>query len=265
MIFLETEIYLSALGVLCVVMALAWYFLGRWNCRGHVDLLWALAIAVQAVYFCFLSAGWLPRRIIVGGLAVLWATRLASHLFRRLNRDGEDGRYMAMEKAAGDRAPQFFFVFFQAQAFFAWMFAIPFGALAQNSESVWSMWEILALFVWCLAWIGNCVADRQLDLWRRSAFNQGRTCRLGLWAWSRHPNYFFEWLMWLAYAIAAIGTPSMWVLIGISLLMLLMVTKVTGIPFTEKQAIRSRGEDYLDYQKTTSSFFPLPPRRVSNH
>lgn len=262
---LPAHLILIHLAVLCTLMVLAWHFLGKWRRRGHVDLLWALAIGIQAGVFAMLSDGWLPRRIAVACLALLWAGRLSYHLYQRLGRDGEDGRYLAMEKAAGDRSSQFFFAFFQLQAVAAWVFAIPFAALAQSAEQAWSQWELLGLGLWLLSLAGNSIADRQLDRWRRNPANRGRTCRAGMWAWSRHPNYFFEWLLWCAYPIAAIGTPNLWLLIAIAGLMFVMVTKVSGIPFTEQQAIRSRGQDYLDYQKTTSAFLPLPPRHVTDH
>jgi len=113
--------------------------------------------------------------------------------------------------------------------------------------------------------LGNGLADRQLDRWRGNPSNHGKTCRAGLWNWSRHPNYFFEWLLWCSYPIAAIGTPYFILNVGIAALMLIMVTKVSGIPFTEQQALRSRGDDYRTYQETTSPFFPTPPRNVTDH
>jgi len=262
---LPWSLALQALAALVVLMALANFVLGRLERRGHVDLLWAAAIGVQAILFASLSEGWAPRRIAVAAVAAFWALRLSWHLAQRLGRDGEDGRYLAMEQAAGDRAGVFFFGFFQMQAVAAWVFALPFLALSLDSTAAWRPMELVALAWWLLCLGGNSLADRQLDRWRANPENRGKTCREGLWAWSRHPNYFFEWLLWCAYPIAAWGTPTFGMVLGIALLMLVMVTKVSGIPFTEQQALRSRGEDYRRYQQQTSAFFPRPPRHVTHN
>ncbi|MHC4380209.1 MAG: DUF1295 domain-containing protein [Planctomycetota bacterium] len=259
-----TQILLSLLA-LSGLMALAWVYLSKKHRLGHVDLLWAVVIGIQAAAYAWTSEGWVPRRIALTLLAGLWAMRLAAHLSQRLGRDGEDGRYLAMAAAAGPRAPLFFFGFFQLQAVAAWVFAIPFAALVQDPEPAWRVWEVLGLGLWCASLVGNGIADRQLDRWRSDPANRGKTCRSGLWAWSRHPNYFFEWLLWCAYPLAAIGTPFLLLNLGIAALMLVMVTKVSGIPFTEQQALRSRGDDYRDYQASTSPFFLRPPSHVPDH
>ena len=262
---LPTSQILLSLLALSGLLAVAWVYLLRKRQLGHVDLLWALAIAGQAICYASLADGWGPRRLAVAAVASIWAFRLSLHLAKRLGRDGEDGRYLAMEEAAGNRASLFFFGFFQLQALAAWLFAIPFATLVQDVEPGWRIWEVLALGLWLVSLLGNSLADRQLDRWRRNPINRGKTCRAGLWNWSRHPNYFFEWLLWCAYPVAAIGTPYFLLNIGIAGLMLVMVTKVSGIPFTEQQALRSRGDDYRAYQDSTSPFFLLPPRHVTDH
>jgi len=108
----------------------------------------------------------------------------------------------------------------------------------------------------------EALADLQLKRFRADPANKGKVCDVGLWAWSRHPNYFFEWLHWFAYVFLAIGTP--WPVAWLSLLgpvlMLVSLYWVTGIPFVEAQAVRSRGDDYRDYQRTTSAFIPWFPK-----
>jgi steroid 5-alpha reductase family enzyme len=109
---------------------------------------------------------------------------------------------------------------------------------------------------------GEALADRQLAAHRRDPANKGKTCRSGLWRYSRHPNYFFEFLHWFAYVFLAVGMGIGWIaasLIGPAV-MLVFLYRVTGIPYTEAQALRSRGEDYAEYQRTTSPFLPLPPK-----
>ena len=108
---------------------------------------------------------------------------------------------------------------------------------------------------------GEAVADHQLAKFRQDPANRGQTCRVGLWAWSRHPNYFFEWMHWFAYLVLALGSARWWLALSGPVLMLLFLYRVSGIPWTEAQSLRSRGEDYRRYQREVSAFGPLPPKR----
>jgi steroid 5-alpha reductase family enzyme len=114
---------------------------------------------------------------------------------------------------------------------------------------------------------GESLADAQLKRFRENPANKGRVCDSGLWRWSRHPNYFFEWFGWLAYPVIAISTdyplsyPWGWATLLAPLFMYWILVHVTGVPPLEQQMLRSRGERYRDYQARTSMFFPLPPRK----
>ena len=107
---------------------------------------------------------------------------------------------------------------------------------------------------------GEALADRQLAAFQADPGSRGGTCRAGLWPYSRHPNYFFEWLTWVAYAAFALPSPWGWTFVCAPLLMLFLRFRVTGIPMAEEQALRSRGDDYREYQRTTSAFFPWFPK-----
>ena len=109
--------------------------------------------------------------------------------------------------------------------------------------------------------VGETVADRQLLAFKRDPANRGRTCRTGLWRTSRHPNYFFEWILWCGFGLLGYAAPWGWTGLAAPLLILCSIVFVTGIPPTEAQALASRGDDYRAYQRTTSAFVPWPPRR----
>jgi steroid 5-alpha reductase family enzyme len=111
-----------------------------------------------------------------------------------------------------------------------------------------------------LSIVGESIADAQLAKWRKNPANKGRTCRAGLWNYSRHPNYFFEWLHWWFYVPLTITLPFGWLSLALPALMLYFLLRVTGIPYTEMQAIKSRGDDYREYQRTTSAFIPWFPK-----
>ena len=159
----------------------------------------------------------------------------------------------------GDRAPVYFFLFFQVQALLVVTFALPFLLVAHNPSPL-SIWDGLGAGIFAVAVIGESVADRQLARFRRDPRNRGRTCASGLWRYSRHPNYFFEWLHWWTYVGLAAGATYGWMTVAAPLIMLVFILFITGIPPTEAQAIKSRGQAYVDYQGTTSAFFPWPPR-----
>jgi steroid 5-alpha reductase family enzyme len=111
-----------------------------------------------------------------------------------------------------------------------------------------------------VAWIGESAADFQLMYFKSKPANHGVICQVGLWKYSRHPNYFFESLIWIAFALFAMGSPYGYVALIAPMLILYFLFRVTGIPATEAQALRSKGESYRRYQQTTSAFVPWFPR-----
>lgn len=242
-------------------MVLAWAISMRVSNLGHVDVAWAGLMALAALLVGALGAGAdLPRGLVAlfGGL---WGMRLSLYLLRRVLHESEDGRYQALRKAWGGNRIKFF-AFFQLQAMVVALFALPFIAAAARSDGAVDAWMLLAILTWVASVGGEALADRQLSAFRADPANRGKTCRHGLWSWSRHPNYFFEWLHWFAYVFLAIGGELFWLSLVGPVLMLLFLYRVSGIPWTEAQALRSRGEDYARYQREVSAFFPRPPRRA---
>jgi steroid 5-alpha reductase family enzyme len=174
--------------------------------------------------------------------------------------EAEDGRYAALrEHWQGHQGK--FFGFFMAQALLVVLFSLPFLAVATNPHTGLTLPMLLGVLVWAGSLAGESLADMQLARFRSCTGNRGKTCRIGLWNWSRHPNYFFEWLHWFAYVLLAWGSPLWWLSLIGPIAMLVSLLWVTGIPYTEQQALRSRGEDYRRYQQDVSMFFPWPPRR----
>jgi steroid 5-alpha reductase family enzyme len=141
------------------------------------------------------------------------------------------------------------------------VFALPFAAAAARHSDP-APWTIAAAVgIWLLSVGGESLADQQLATFRNDPANRGKTCRSGLWAWSRHPNYFFEWLHWFTYVFLAVGSHLFWLSLVGPVVMLLFLYRVSGIPWTEAQSLRSRGDDYRRYQQQVSAFFPRPPKR----
>jgi len=244
--------------VLAILMALLWLRQLQTRNATSVDAAWSGGMGVLAVWYALLSDGDPARRLLTGGLALIWAVRLAWHLIAdRVIGRPEDGRYRAMREHWGPRAPFLFFFFYQGQAIVATLFSVPILA-AMRGEPL-DGWAIAGVLVWVVAVSGETIADRQLALFRGEPANRGKTCRTGLWRVSRHPNYFFEWTHWFTYVLIGHGAWLTW--LGPAL-MLLFLFRLTGIPFTEQQSLRSRGDDYRAYQRETSVFFPWFPKRA---
>lgn len=263
---LAQQLIAVALGTSALMFVL-WLLQRRTRDAGVVDVGWAASLALAAIFIALTSPGDPVRRAIIAVLTGVWGLRLASHLLvDRVLRGPEDGRYQMMRERFASRVQPVFFVFFQAQALLVVILAAPFVVAARSvvppavPAPAWL--DIAGVIMWCVGIVGESVADAQLRAFKRRPEHAGRVCDVGLWRYSRHPNYFFEWLIWVAYALVASATftHSAWLAWSAPALMLLFVLKLTGIPPTEARAIRSRGEAYRRYQRTTSAFVPWFPR-----
>jgi steroid 5-alpha reductase family enzyme len=232
---------------------------------GVIDLGWTLGVGVLAVYYATSAAGYAPRRVLVATMASLWSFRLALYiLIDRLFKEQEDGRYQDLRAywGGGWGAHRRFLWFFEAQSLLVVLFSLPMLVLVQNPRASLSAWEIAGVLVWLVSVAGESVADRQLARFRADPSSAGRVCRAGLWRYSRHPNYFFEWVHWWAYVFMGIGAPFGWLTLIGPAAMWLFLQKLTGIPATETHALKSRGEEYRAYQRSTSAFVPWFPKRA---
>lgn len=241
-----------------VLMAIGWEIQRRTRNAGLVDAIWAAAMGGAAVYYASVGSGCSFPRLLVAMLGGIWGARLCLHLLARILREEEDGRYAFLRRHWNDSQAKFF-GFFMLQAGFTAVFSLPFLVAASNACNQFDIWVAIGLVIWVGSLAGESLADRQLARFRANPANRGKTCREGLWRYSRHPNYFFEWLHWFAWVFFSIGSPWWWLSLAGPLLMGASLVWITGIPFTEAQSLRSRGDDYRRYQEETSMFFPWVP------
>jgi steroid 5-alpha reductase family enzyme len=247
------------------LMAVLWLVQRRTGNAGIVDAGWAFAVGALGVLFAATSDGYLPRRVLAAGLIGVWSVRLATYILldRVLGRP-EEGRYRTLRANWGSAADGRLFFFFQTQALAAVFFALPILIVAYHPTERWTAWDGAGILIWCASVVNTVLADRQLARFKQRPENRGKTCREGWWRYSRHPNYFFEWLHWWSYVALSVGAPFWWLTLLSPAVMLYFLLKVTGIPPTEAQALASRGEDYRQYQRTTSAFVPWFPKKEAN-
>jgi steroid 5-alpha reductase family enzyme len=263
-----TVLYLEALVAialsLSILMAFAWVVRQQTGNSGWVDTIWTFAVGlVGAGSALWPIGGAAPnaRQWLVAALVAIWSLRLGIHIAIRTAGITDDPRYAAFAKEWGVNSARRMFWFLQNQAFgsIPLVFAIFVAARFPDPTLRWQ--DYLGTVILFAGIAGEALADAELKRFRSEPGNKGRVCDVGLWRWSRHPNYFFEWFCWLAYPVIGLSLSYPWGLATLlaPFFMYWILVYVTGIPPLEDQMLRSRGERYRDYQSRTSKFFPLPP------
>ncbi len=244
-----------------LLMLLLWLIHFPLRNAAIVDAGWAAGLAQLGCLYAAMSDGWEPRRILIAAMAAIWGLRLAIYLIvTRVIGHPEEGRYVQLRNDWGTHIALKFLLFFEFQALVCVVLSAPFLLAARNIEPAFSALEIAGAGLWLIAMTGEAAADLQLNAFKSNSANRGKTCRTGLWRYSRHPNYFFEWLIWVAFALVALPAHAGFAGLISPALILFFLFKVSGIPATEAQALRSRGDEYRRYRETTSAFVPWFPR-----
>ena len=227
-----------------------------------VDSLWGLGFVVIAWLTYFMSDGFWGRKLLLAILVTLWGLRLSAYLSWRNWGKGEDPRYGGWREKSGGRfwLVSLFKVFI-LQAVFLWVIALSlqFGLLAKTPATL-TWLDGVGMFVWIAGFIFESVADWQLARFKSDPANKGRVMDRGLWAFSRHPNYFGEFLVWWGIFLITLSTPDSWWTIISPVIITAVLFKMTGIPLTEKALVENR-PGYSDYIKRTSAFFPWRPAK----
>ena len=257
----------GAAGVVTIMFALWLVGLARSN-FSYVDIGWSANFAVLAVLYAALAPGFAPRAWLLAAMFCLHGLRLAWHLAARILGHPEEGRYVQLRKDWGGGGVAAmnvkFLAFFEFQALLNLFLTLPLLIVALDAGTAWRGLEFAGTGLFAAGLLGESTADAQLAAFKRNPVNKGAVCDAGLWRYSRHPNYFFEWLIWLGYAAFALASPHGWIALACPLLMLHFLINVTGVKATEAQALRTKGERYRLYQARTSAFIPWFPRKTAS-
>ena len=248
-------------GIVLSMMIVGWFISLATRNVTVVDSLWGLGFVLIAWATFIMSDGFSGRNWLIAVLVSLWGLRLCVYLSYRNWGAGEDPRYGQWRKKSGDRfwLVSLFKVFI-LQAVFMWTISlvIQIGQLSSSPDKfVW--WDGFGITVWLIGFFFEAVGDWQLDRFKAKPSNKGKVMDKGLWAYTRHPNYFGEFLIWWGLYLITLSTPSGWWTIISPLIISIVLLKMTGIPLTEDNIKKTR-PGYKNYVKRTSAFIPWFPR-----
>jgi steroid 5-alpha reductase family enzyme len=245
-----------------VVFAIAWAWAVKCQNYSLVDAVWVFGIGVLGVGWLLVAGGYGVKYWVAAGLVGIWSGRLGWHLQRRIRRSHpeEDARYAKLREVWDGRVVAAFFWFFQAQALSVVVLALPFLLIAGDTDSSWGYWETVGLFIALLGITGEGWADAQMSQFKAGNSDSKAVCQEGLWRFSRHPNYFFEAVIWLGFYTYACGSTAGWTMLHAPAAIIFLLVKVTGIPPTEAAAVMRKGDAYRRYQQSTSAFIPWFPK-----
>lgn len=236
-------------------MTAAWLLYLKYKNATIVDLAWTSgAFAISVLYFGLARVSFGIKYIVVFAM-LLWAFRLCLLIIYRIRKFGVDGRYKALDKSFENNRSRKYFLFFMFQGVSLVILTLPVFILIGESE-VNLIWGLFSSFLILIGLLGVIVADLQLQIFIAKSENKGKVCEEGLWNYSRHPNYFFEWVYWCAIALFVLPFPFGYTALLCPIGLFITMFFVTGIPPTEKQALLTKKDAYKKYQKTTSPFFP---------
>lgn len=225
-----------------------------------IDIFWGLGFVMLSwIYFLGTQEGYLPRKLLICGMTLVWGLRLSFYIFRRNRNRPEDYRYRAWRAAADtDWWWQSYFKVFLLQGLLMWIISTPLlvaQAAATPARLTWL--DFAGLGLWVLGFTFEALADWQLQRFKAAPANQGHVLRQGLWRYTRHPNYFGDAVQWWAFFLPAASTGAYWAIFSPAI-MTFLLRRVSGVTLLEKNLVHTKPE-YQEYIRTTNAFFPWRP------
>lgn len=255
------QIYLVGLGAILGLMTLLWLVSLKLKNSSIVDIFWGAGFVVAGwLFFALTPDGYLPRKLLIAGLATVWGLRLSIHILRRNWGKPEDFRYAKWRSEAGQSwwwksYPRVFLL----QGVLLWIISIPllaaqFGALPQRITVL----DVLGALVWLVGFYFEAAGDAQLARFLADPANRGKIMDGGLWRYTRHPNYFGDAAQWWGLFLIAAAAGGWWTMFS-PLLMTVLLLRVSGVALLERSLSTRPG--YAEYAARTSAFFPWFPKK----
>lgn len=254
------EIVLFSVLAIGIYMTTWWLYALLRKRNDIADVAWGLGFVTLAVALFIRGDNVSSKTYLLLSMVLAWGVRLAVHIGLRHRSKPEDGRYQAMRKGWKYPRLQSYTHVFLTQGFFMLLVASPILLFFNDNAQELHWYNFVGLAIWLVGFLFEAVSDYQLAQFIKNQKNKGKIMRYGLWRYTRHPNYFGEISLWWGFYIFTLFTPFWYLgLIGPATITWLIIG-VSGIPMLEK---RYKGNaDYQAYQKTTSAFFPLPPKNT---
>jgi len=249
-------------GFVSVAMLVVWAISVRIRDASIVDIFWGAGFAGISLVGLSLGAGDFERRALVAALTVAWGLRLAAYLFVRNRGEGEDSRYQSMRRRHGDRfAIVSLRTVFAFQGIMMLVVALPIVVAQSTSGAPLGALDALGAAIWACGLAFEAIGDIQLARFKGNPRNAGQVMDQGLWAWTRHPNYFGDFLVWWGIGLTAASAALPWPLVAAlgPALMSFLLLRVSGVALLERRMKRTR-PGYAEYAARTPAFFPRPPR-----
>lgn len=245
--------------LMSLLMAGAWALQRATGSSGWIDTVWSASVGFGGVLAVLLAEGDGGRRAIVFFLIAVWSLRLAGHIGLRTRGGGEDPRYAKFIEKWGSAASFRLFIFLQIQAVAAFVLVLAVYLAADNGQVFPRVIDLLATMIAVAALAGEALSDAQLSKFRKTPEAKTGVCETGLWRYSRHPNYFFEWLFWCSLPLLAVQAHALsWGSLAAPVMMYWLLVHVSGIPPLEEHMLNSRGEKFRALQRRVNAFFPGP-------
>jgi len=256
------NLLLTTLAATAVLMCGVWLISLKLRDASIVDSFWGPGFVVIAVVAYLVTDGFGPRKLLITTLTAIWGLRLALHIFTRNKGKGEDYRYQAMRKRYGDRfSIVSLFTVFGFQGLLMWIISMPlqFSQTAAQPDRL-TLWDYAGLAVWIVGFLFEALGDHQLRQFKADSRNKGKVMDRGLWAYTRHPNYFGDATLWWGYFLIALAVPGNWWTVVSPVIMTFFLMKVSGVALLEKTLVKTRPE-YAEYVRRTNAFIPWLPKK----
>lgn len=251
------------LALLLMALAALWALSVRLKDASIIDIAWGPACALGPLLTLWRADGSSPRDFLLGALISLWAARLALHLAQRNLGHGEDYRYRKMRERQGSDAAfaRWSLVrVYGLQGVIAWFVSWP-GQLGQlGPDKPLGALALLGVALFAVGFAFEAIGDWQLKRFKADPASKGKLMTTGLWAWTRHPNYFGDAAVWTGVTIIALESPYGWATVLSPAVMAFFLVNVSGKAMLER-GMEKKYPEYAAYKQSTSGFFPLPPKR----
>ena len=253
--------YFGTLALTLFVYMNLWFGISVLKKKNDVaDIAWGLGFVLLAWLSGFLSGSWDVRAVVVCALVSIWGIRLAWHIYQRNWGKPEDARYQQWREEWGKHVyVRSYLQVFMLQGVLLFIIALPVMLIQRGTGVPFGLLDVIGVLVWIVGFCFEAVADAQLAVFIKNPSNKGQLIQSGLWAYSRHPNYFGEVTQWWGIGILALSVPGSWIGLLGRLTITFLILKVSGVPMLEERMAKKPG--FEEYKQRVSVFVPLPPNK----